>query len=122
MGVNELGVVCIAEMVASRGVRVVVVGRTCKEREPEVDEKDAEVEGEDERLEVEEMELDKACEGRNADCVDRGRVNESLVELKKVGEGLSNIMATRVVGVIDLAMLGALVGWMRKERRGRALT
>jgi len=118
MGVNELRVICIA----SRGVRVVVVGGTCEEREAEVDEEDAEVEGEDERLEVEEMELDTVCEGRDADCVDRGRDNESLVELEKVGEGLSNVMVTRVVGEIRFAMLEALDGWMRKENRGRALT
>lgn len=73
MGVNGGGVVGIVGLVASRGVRVVVVNRTCEEKEVEVDEKVAELEGRDEELESRDTELDKACEGRDADCVDRGR-------------------------------------------------
>jgi hypothetical protein len=100
----------MADMLESRGMRVVVVGRTCGERETEVDEKDAELEGEDERPESEEMELDRACEERDANSVDRGGAIESLVWLEKVGEGLSNVIVARVVGIIGISILKALVG------------
>lgn len=47
VGVVRLEVVGIGDMVVSRCVRVVVVDRTCEEREAELDEKDAEFEGEE---------------------------------------------------------------------------
>jgi hypothetical protein len=122
VGMNVLGVVCIEDKVWSRGMRVMLVDRPREERDVEVDEKDAEFEGEDDRLEAEEMEVDKYREEREADCVDKGRDSESLVELEKVGKGLCNIMVARVVRTIGFAIFEALVASMRREKRGRALT
>jgi hypothetical protein len=119
MEVNGGGVVCIVGLVASRGVRVVVVNRTCEEKEAEIDEKVAELEGRDEELESRHTELDKACEGRDADCVDRGRERESLSELDKVRRALNNVIVVRAVGTIGFAILEVLTGRARKEESGR---
>lgn len=54
------------------------------------------------------MEVGKACDERDADCVDKGRDNESLVELGKVGKGLSNVIVARIGGIIGFAMLEAM--------------
>lgn len=119
MGVKWGGVVCIVGLVASRGVMVVVVNRTCEEKDAEIDEKVAEPERRDEELESRDTELDKACEGRDVDCVDRGRERESLAELDKVGRGLNNVIAVRAVGTSGFATLKVLTGRARKAESGR---
>jgi hypothetical protein len=118
-GVNRGGVVGIVGLVASRGVRVVVVNRTCEEKEADVDEKIAELEGRDEELESRDTEINKACEGRDADCADRGRERESLAELDKVGRALNNVIVARAVGTIGFAILEVLTGRARREERER---
>lgn len=112
VGVNELGDVCIAEVVARRGVRVVVVDRTCEERE-------VEIEGRAEGLEARNTELDKACEERDADCVERGRERELVAELEKVGRALNNVVVARVVVTVGISISKVLAGWMRREERVR---
>lgn len=84
-GITGVGIVCFAELVVSRGVRVVVADRTREEREAESDEKDEMLGGRDEIVEAEETELVNDCEERDSDCVDRGRNSVSLDELEKVG-------------------------------------
>jgi hypothetical protein len=58
-----------------------------------------------------------ACEGRDADCVDRGRERES--ELDKVGRVLNKVIVARAVGTIGFAILEVLTGRARREERGR---
>ena len=93
---------------------------TCEEWKAEADKKDAEFKGEDDRLEVEEIDVDKACKESDADCVDKGGDSELLVEIEKVGKRLSNVIVTRVVGTIEFAILEALIG-CKSRREGEQL-